>query len=420
MPEGMTQLQGTLQVTLRNSASGAPLDDNEVRRKFQQFGDVKGVRSVGDRDDSKYVEFYDTRACEEAFDRLRHQGLQDGVMDIVLAWDPNDAPQGQPRVATGTTKASKAEEEVAVAVEVAEGAGAVVLMKTGTEASMAATTMDVSTVVVVQGEEVVDNMMMIMDTVEVGEAGTMTAMTVAEVVDMVTLDLPRPKTTDPLAAGMVPPLPRIPTLLRKPLQQQQQQQYAPDDRLEQARKVQQLLAALKQPQSGAPPAAPAGMPPAGMPGMPPMQPTPNGYYGPTPPYPGAPPPHNPYSNGPSQSSTPQPGPPPAVPGAAQTLNGLPPNILALLQNAQQQRPPQPQPTGYGMPPPQMMNGSVPPAPPMGSNPAAHAQYQQLMSFLVSGGVVSFPPRNSIMRCSNRKLRQNSKGRLRWVDDYFMF
>jgi hypothetical protein len=43
------QLQGTVQVTLRNSPSGGPIDDGEVRRKFQQFGDVKSVRPVNDR-----------------------------------------------------------------------------------------------------------------------------------------------------------------------------------------------------------------------------------------------------------------------------------------------------------------------------------------------------------------------------------
>ncbi|KAF8204306.1 hypothetical protein K438DRAFT_1580266 [Mycena galopus ATCC 62051] len=90
------QLQGCLQVTLRSSPSGQ-IDDNEVRHKFQQFGDVKSVKPVGDRSDSRYVEFYDTRACDEAYDRLRHQGLQDGVMDIVFAWDVNEGngPQGQ-------------------------------------------------------------------------------------------------------------------------------------------------------------------------------------------------------------------------------------------------------------------------------------------------------------------------------------
>jgi hypothetical protein len=44
-------LQGTLLVTLRNSMSGQPIDDNEVRRKFQQFGDVKAVTPSGDRDE---------------------------------------------------------------------------------------------------------------------------------------------------------------------------------------------------------------------------------------------------------------------------------------------------------------------------------------------------------------------------------
>ncbi|KAF8628245.1 hypothetical protein AX15_004020 [Amanita polypyramis BW_CC] len=91
------QFQGTVQVTLRNSLSGQPIDDNEVRRKFQQFGDVKSVTPIGDRIDSRYVEFYDTRACDEAYDRLRHQGLQDGVMDIVFAWDANEAPPANQR-----------------------------------------------------------------------------------------------------------------------------------------------------------------------------------------------------------------------------------------------------------------------------------------------------------------------------------
>jgi len=36
------------------------IDDNEVRRKFQQFGDVKSVTS-GERSDERLVEFYDMR-----------------------------------------------------------------------------------------------------------------------------------------------------------------------------------------------------------------------------------------------------------------------------------------------------------------------------------------------------------------------
>ena len=71
------ELQGTLLVTLRGS--NQVIDDGEVRRKFQQFGDVKSVRPAGERHEfvmsflprnkrihsaphsQRYVEFYDTR-----------------------------------------------------------------------------------------------------------------------------------------------------------------------------------------------------------------------------------------------------------------------------------------------------------------------------------------------------------------------
>lgn len=41
-------MQGTLQVTLRGSQSGH-IDDNELRRRFQQYGDVKTIMPVNDR-----------------------------------------------------------------------------------------------------------------------------------------------------------------------------------------------------------------------------------------------------------------------------------------------------------------------------------------------------------------------------------
>lgn len=86
--------QGTLLVTLRNSNQA--IDENEVRRKFQQFGDVKTVRTVPGRMDQRSIELYDTRATEQAFDAMRHQGLQDGVMDLEWAWDILDDPVVEP------------------------------------------------------------------------------------------------------------------------------------------------------------------------------------------------------------------------------------------------------------------------------------------------------------------------------------
>jgi len=51
------QFQGNLIVTLKDSVQ--PIDDNEVRRKFQQFGDVKSVTPVGDR--TEYVKSFPDR-----------------------------------------------------------------------------------------------------------------------------------------------------------------------------------------------------------------------------------------------------------------------------------------------------------------------------------------------------------------------
>jgi len=45
-------------VTLKNSASNQAIDDSEVRRKFQQFGDVKAVRAPRSQ---RFVDFFDTR-----------------------------------------------------------------------------------------------------------------------------------------------------------------------------------------------------------------------------------------------------------------------------------------------------------------------------------------------------------------------
>ena len=199
------------------------------------------------------------------------------------------------------------------------------------------------------------------------------------------------------AVPQAPPSANIASRLSTPLNINKVLKQVTDDRLEQARKVQQvcnlpdmcsrpnaltqLLAALKQPQSGPPPisaAAPVPTPPApmpppggapGIPGIPPMPP-PSGYYSQhgtaplqAPPFP----PNNPYG-----------AMPPLPPPGAQSnqASGLPPNILTLLQSVQRQPPVTPQ---YGVPP-QVMN-SPPPA------TGGSTQYQQLMSYLVKKIIV---------------------------------
>ncbi|KAG6846084.1 hypothetical protein H0H87_006448 [Tephrocybe sp. NHM501043] len=412
------QLQGTLQVTLRNSPSNAPLDDNEVRRKFQQFGDVKSVQPVGDRSDSRFVEFYDIRACEEAFDRLRHQGLQDGVMDIVLSWDTNEAPQGQPRndwneggfhggrggrgrgrggMARGRGRGGFGDDDGGRY----GGHGGNDYGRFGGRGGGREGRQDdwdggrgMGRGGGGVGGGYGDRQDRGSGRGGYGDSGP-----------------PGGGYAGPPGGGYAGPpgggyagspgggyggppalLPQAPPAPSAPTGPS-------DDRLEQARKVQQLLAALKQPvDPGVPPAPAPGLPPTGpMPGMPPPPPPgPGSYYGQPPPNPSAMPPYPPYGGTPppppSQSSSTPPVPATSAPAAS--LSGLPPNILAILQNAQQAQaraqqppvgaPPSGPPGQYGsmMMQPLNMNGSTTAPAPTGP-PGAQAQYQQLMSFLQS-------------------------------------
>ncbi|KAG6911367.1 hypothetical protein DXG01_001038 [Tephrocybe rancida] len=416
------QLQGTLQVTLRNSASGAPLDDNEVRRKFQQFGDVKTVKPVGDRSDSRYVEFYDIRACEEAFDRLRHQGLQDGVMDIVLAWDANEPPQGQPRerndydggfhggrggrggrgrgghMGRGRGRGGFGDDDGGRYGN-GGGHGGNDFGRFGGRGGGRGGRQDEW-----DGGRGMGR----------GGGGGGGGGGYGDRYDRGGGGGGGYGDSGPPGGGyggppgppgggyggppalppQAPPAPPAPT------------GQPSDDRLEQARKVQQLLAALKQPALGGPPPPGPGLPPPGpMSGMPPPPGGPGGYYAAAPPQnASAMPPYPPYGTlppppPPQSTSTAPAGAPPAA-----TLSGLPPNILALLQSAQQaqaqaQRGPPPTqppaPTGppgqYGSMMMQPLNGSSGPPPPPASAAAPAQQYQQLMSFLRS-----LPPINAML------------------------
>lgn len=365
------QFQGTLQVTLRSSPSGQPIDDGEVRRKFQQFGDVKSVRPVGERPDSRYVEFYDTRACDDAFDRLRHQGLQDGVMDIVFAWDVNDGNAGGPpdrggrnweeggrgmrggrgRGGRGRGRGRGFDEDYD-----RRGEGDHGRMDREPRGRGGRYEDDISG----RGGRAGGGYNDRFDNSRGGYGGSAPAYG----------NTPGGYGMPPQGISQPPPPPPVqPAAAAAPV----------DDRLEQARKVQQLLAALKQPQTGPTPTSGTSAqlpPPSSVPMPAPPNSTP--YYSQPPPSALTYPPSSSYGGVHQQ-------PPPTVPQSGQAhsnpaLNGLPPNILALLQATQQQQQQQPLsgPQYGGMPPAQM--DTLPSLGP-GSTPANAAQYQQLMSYL---------------------------------------
>lgn len=348
------QMQGVLQCTLRSSPTGQPIDEGEVRRKFQASGDLKAVRPVGERIDSVYVEFYDMRACHEAFDRLRHQNLQDGVMDLVLAWDDNDNGGYNPGQSNGRDHGGHRNqnwEERGPSNSRGHrgrgrgGRGGRGGRNQGDDGGYDREPYGRDNRRWDDGGYGRDNRGGDYDRHNDSRGGYG----------------PPPSNYPPPSIPPGPPGPYGPPHMPPPPPSAVS---PPDDRLDQARKVQQLLAALKQPQSGPNgTATPPNMPPGGTPGPPP----PNiPYYsqppGGMPPYPGSMPPPSTYSGG----LPPVPTPPPVSGGAS----GLPPNIMALLQQAQSRPPGPPSASPYGMPPG--------PPPPTGVPPA---QYQQLMSYL---------------------------------------
>ncbi|KAF7794345.1 hypothetical protein EIP86_005479 [Pleurotus ostreatoroseus] len=402
---GRPQLQGTLLVTLRNSVSGQPIDDNEVRRKFQQFGDVREIRMVNERPDQRYVEFFDTRACEEAHDRLRHQGLQDGVMEIVFASD-SENPRGQsPRRGGDRGNFDRGGREWDDFPQRGRrgGRGGRGRGRGGNwggedfdrRGDWGGRDRE-------RGRPFED---------EFGRMGRNGSWN--DRFDNRGFGGPTPGPggppgpPGPLGPGMMPPPyggppPPPPN-------------YGPppptagpttDERLEQAKKVQQLLAALKPTQTTAAPPTNQPAPSAQMPSIPPSQP-PSSYYGapPMPPYPGGPPAAYP--------------PPPTMPASAPisqspatgNTNGasiatLPPNILALLQQTAQSHPQQPTPppampqNAYSMPP---VQAPLPPVPGVSSMPPP-GQFQNLMSYLQ----VSFGAASSWLDLNSLRLQQQKR------------
>ncbi|KAI6154016.1 hypothetical protein BKA82DRAFT_4096529 [Pisolithus tinctorius] len=359
------QFQGFLIVTLKDSRQ--PIDHHEVKRKFQQFGDVKSVSPVDDRTDQCYVEYFDIRNCEDAFDRLRHQGLQDGTMDIVFAWEESEV--------TPTPQRREAKYEGGRDWE--DGGRGFRGRWRGRGRGRGRGGHD-------DGWDRRDEWGRDRDRPRYDEdsrggrgggRGGYGADRFDSRPPYQASGYNQPTST---AAAYSQPAPSTPVT----------QTGGMDDRLEQARQVQQLLAALKQPQNGGAPPVPPQQAPApvqpslGMPTVPPSYypPPPSSMQQPVPPYPPMPvTASNPYATMQNQI-TPQPGQTP-------NIAGLPANILALLQQTQTQQPPQQPPAPqYGMQPPpaqQLMSpppmSSLPPGAPQPGNPG----YQQLMAFLAS-------------------------------------
>ncbi|CEQ41725.1 SPOSA6832_03474, partial [Sporobolomyces salmonicolor] len=89
--------QGTLSILIR-SPSGGPLPpptDQEIFNRFGPFGDIKAVFPSPQRPEMRYIEFFDSRGAAQAFDQLGGREMAGGVAELKFEWDqqvPTPAP----------------------------------------------------------------------------------------------------------------------------------------------------------------------------------------------------------------------------------------------------------------------------------------------------------------------------------------
>lgn len=77
--------QGTLFMLLKQTKER--LNDDIVRDTFSPFGEIKSIRRYKDQANSRFVEYFDSRACLLAHDTLNGTAFMGGVWDLKFAWD---------------------------------------------------------------------------------------------------------------------------------------------------------------------------------------------------------------------------------------------------------------------------------------------------------------------------------------------
>jgi RNA recognition motif-containing protein len=58
------------------------INNDDVKRHFEEFGDVREVRDCRNSPNQKFVEFFDLRDSERAYKEAHGRKLLGGVLDI--------------------------------------------------------------------------------------------------------------------------------------------------------------------------------------------------------------------------------------------------------------------------------------------------------------------------------------------------
>ncbi|KAI3657290.1 hypothetical protein MP638_002230 [Amoeboaphelidium occidentale] len=65
----------------------ATIDNEQLKQFLEQYGEVKRVRYFKEFQRKRFVEFYDIRGCEAAYDNAQGAPFQNGTLRFELAWD---------------------------------------------------------------------------------------------------------------------------------------------------------------------------------------------------------------------------------------------------------------------------------------------------------------------------------------------
>jgi RNA recognition motif-containing protein len=75
---------GTLFVSFRNLKNPLP-PNNEIKDYFSKWGEIKEVRECKNSPNQKFVEFYDLRDCEKAYNDTQNAPFSGGTLDVKYA-----------------------------------------------------------------------------------------------------------------------------------------------------------------------------------------------------------------------------------------------------------------------------------------------------------------------------------------------
>jgi len=86
--------QGTLFVSVNDARR--PIQDGDLRSKFSVYGEIRSIKPFKDSPFHRFVEFWDSRACELAHDSLDGSPYLGGNLQLKFSWDTGMVPKGRP------------------------------------------------------------------------------------------------------------------------------------------------------------------------------------------------------------------------------------------------------------------------------------------------------------------------------------